>query len=176
MILSPFDRAVEVERKGLHPFPLAPRSKVPQKGFDLSEHFRRDVPVAEDVDWYIGGANLGVKTGELIVVDIDDKERARAFYKRLKSILKTIVETRRGAHFYFRSLSPGIATATLEDGDLKAEGGYVVIPDSRVDGWQYGFVPGHGLADLREQPGFEPDMVTVCGGPQSVDHEVVHLR
>jgi hypothetical protein len=159
MGLSSFDRAVEVELKGYHPLPLAPRSKVPLKGFDLDEHFRRDVPVAEDAKWYAYETNVGVKTGDLIVVDKDDKERAREFYKRFKSILKTVGETKRGAHFLFRSSSPGVATATLEDGDLKATGGYIVFPQSRVDGWQYRFVDGHDLVPFEELPVFDPNMV-----------------
>lgn len=158
-----FSWAVDVERKGFQPLPLASRSKVPQRGFDLNDHFQRDVPVEEDCRWYRHGANVALKTGRLLVADYDDKAKAREFYKRMKGLLKTVSETRRGAHFLFQAPSPDFPTGEFEDGDLKATGGFIVFPHSTViekdEPWTYRFVDGHPLVPFDELPVFEPDMV-----------------
>ncbi len=52
-------------------------------------------------------------------------------YRRMKEILKTIVETRWGIHFYFQAPCPDFSTGKFEHGDLKSTGGYVVAPPPR---------------------------------------------
>jgi hypothetical protein len=165
--MNPIEIALEYERMGYQPIPLAPRAKVPKEGFSLIEHYDRIVSVKEEAAWY-ADANIGLVTGKLIVVDIDaGKEKARDFYKKWKHLLKTINETRRGIHAWFKASSPNFPSGQFEDGDLKASRGFVLAPPSTVVDyktqawWRYRFVDGHDLAPYDELPTYEPGMVTL---------------
>ena len=103
--------------------------------------------------------NIAVLTEGLAVIDFDVKEKGREFYKKHgRQAFKTIVETRKGVHLAFRALDAGIPTQTLENGDLKANGGYVIWPFSHIvdqktkQPWDYRFVEGHGLVPKAELP------------------------
>ena len=100
----------------------------------------------EDIrDWYAQGyRSFGLITEFIAVLDFDDMEVAREFFKDHQSIIKTVVETRRGVHFYFRN--PGhFGNAVKANGkwDIRGNNGYVICPGSIVDGWQYQFVRGY---------------------------------
>src|SRR5690349_19211267 len=121
-------QAEEYERMGYHPIPLA-SGKSPLREFPLAEHFQRRVPVAEIPEWFAQGRNMGLVTGDLVVVDYDrNVEDARNFYKRMKGILRTICLTKRGVHFLFKAPCPSFPAGEFGHGDLKATGGYVVEP------------------------------------------------
>ncbi len=153
-------QAEEYQRMGYQPIPLAAGSKQPLAGFSLAEHFQRRVPVDEKPEWFARGRNLGIITGDLVVVDFDrNREAARDFYKHKRGILRTISLTRRGIHIWFQSSGPQVLAGTFEHGDLKASGGFVVEPKSVVDGFHYEFADGHGLVPFEELPVFQPDMV-----------------
>lgn len=156
------EQAGEYERMGYHPIPLASGSKSPLAGFPLAEHFQRNVPIAEISEWFYRAGNLGLVTGDLVVVDYDrNVEDARKFYRRLKGVLRTISLTKRGVHFLFKAPCPQFPSGNFEHGDLKASRGYVVEPRSVIDGWKYEFADGHGLVPFDELPVLQPDMVKV---------------
>jgi hypothetical protein len=116
--------------------PLAPNSKQPLKGMDWHRRITDDP--AEHSAWIARGWNVGfaVEENGTVVVDFDEKEAARDFYRNHKGLLSVIVETRRGVHFMF---SGSTSTRKFEHGDLKGNG-YTVFPPSTVDGWTYRFV------------------------------------
>lgn len=161
-------QALEFADNGFSVIPLA--GKVP---------FMDDWPVLATTDqhqlrdWFASGKrNIGVVTGEknnLLVADFDEKKAAREFYAKHRTILKTIVETRRGAHFAFRPAEPDWPGGKLYvdgqvAGDIKAQGGQVCWPNSSVpfddeNGagvHHYRFVAGHGLVPADDLPVFDP--------------------
>lgn len=106
-------------------------------------------PLEELSDWR---GNIGLPTGEpnnVMAVDFDDKDAARRFYREHRDIIRTINVTKRGAHFLFEGSGP---TRKMKDGDIKGDGGYIVIPKSRVDDFTYYFPEGHGFQELEPFP------------------------
>lgn len=147
-----FSHALDVERMGYRPIPLAPGAKSPPAGFPLAEHFHRHCSVREDERWFVDAANIGIVTHGLAVLDFDDKQEARDFYKRMKGVLRTVDETLRGTHFLFRAPRPSFPSRKFARRDVKASGGYIVLPYSVVDSWEYRFVDGHPLVSPDELP------------------------
>jgi hypothetical protein len=94
--------------------------------------------------------NDGLPTGErnqIIVVDVDEKGLARELFKMSRRIVRCIVETPHGVHFFFKH--PGVhvpnAVKTRMDGisvDIRGDGGYVIFPPSQNNGLPYKFVEG----------------------------------
>lgn len=95
--------------------------------------------------WFTQGGNFGLITDRAAVLDFDDKEPARDFFVENRPLIKTIVETRRGIHFYFRN-EEGIRNTTGTP-DVRGIGGYVVSPGSIVQGHEYRFVQGYDEID-----------------------------
>lgn len=105
-------------------------------------------PTEEDIrKWFAEGLNFGLITDRAAVLDFDDKEPAREFFKRNRRLIRTIVETRRGIHFYFRN--EGIRNTTGTP-DVRGIGGYVVSPGSVVKGHLYRFVEGFDEIDPKK--------------------------
>lgn len=115
--------------------PLAQNSKKPLAGCDWRNRFSDDPAVVQR--WRREGLNVGLPLAEnrLVVLDFDNKDAARAFCRKHPDLSTFIVETRRGAHFYFDGSTQ---TRKFPHGDIKGNG-YVVYPDSVVAGWQYRF-------------------------------------
>jgi hypothetical protein len=109
---------------------LCHNSKIPVKGdWQLTD---------EPADFLRDGFNVGLTLKNMTVVDFDDKPSAREFYRKHSGVISTIVETRRGAHFYF-----GTPTRARKfyAGDIKSgENSYVVCPPSVVNEFRYRFV------------------------------------
>ena len=140
--------------KDLSLIPLRPKSKLPwgvwkdyqqmpMSHKELMEHFTR-YPTS----------NLALVTGKLsgvIVLDIDSND-ALEFAKK-KGLVKTpTVITSRGYQMYFKYRN-GVRNfqkkANLKDIDLRAEGGYVVLPPSiHPSGKRYEWYKGRSLDDL----------------------------
>jgi len=136
---------------------------------------RMDLDMVQDWHGNIGIV-CGAISGNLIVMDFDQKEPAREWYKVHRNVLKTIVETRRGAHFYYRWDGEGAPPlCTFEYGDLKGEGSYVVAPPSTVfdpdtkTRWTYRFVSP--LVSASELPVFNPEWVPKSAG-KAITREV----
>jgi hypothetical protein len=94
--------------------------------------------------------NDGVPTGErnrIVVVDVDEKGIGRELYKIRRKVIRCIVETPHGVHFFFKH--PGChvpnAVKTRMSGipvDIRGDGGYVIFPPSQNGGLPYKFVEG----------------------------------
>lgn len=129
-------------------FPLLPNSKLPPRGVSWKTLLSSDR--AQHKRWLSEGSNVGYPTGAangVVVIDYDDKTTARMFYQRVKGEISTMVETRKGVHFFFRLNGFEVRNSQKTDAfpyDVRGEGGYVVYPDSMVEGWRYKFVKGHG--------------------------------
>lgn len=131
--------ALAYARKGIAVFPLEARGKRPltPRGF---------LNATSDVDrvhtWWerMPSANIGLRTGQLVVVDIDGPRGHKNFMKLLdkhngrKGTYTAAVWTPRGGtHLYFRA-PPAITIPNRRDlvpsVDVRGEGGYVVAPPS----------------------------------------------
>jgi putative DNA primase/helicase len=115
-------------------------------------------------------ANIGVATGDsgLVVFDIDVKDGQPGIAKWKKLVIAMeakhgveledtcIVQTPSGGlHIYFRAgdLRIPCSTGKVEQGiDVRAEGGYIVVPPSKIGGIEYSYVDGHGPDRLNDLP------------------------
>jgi hypothetical protein len=107
--------------------------------------------------------NLGIITGRisnLVVVDCDTPEDATWFWNN-KGQTPSIVQTKRGFHFYFRCPDEGEirnATHVEWDGvsryDVRAEGGYVLCPPSEHSLGEYSW--RRPLIETHLLPPFDP--------------------
>jgi len=149
-----FSQAKELLDLGYNVLPIAPNGKKPVVPWVHLQD--RRATLGEVAVWFGHGSrnNVGVvcgrTSGNLFVKDFDTKEGAREFYKARKAVLRTVVETRKGAHFWFRR--PGARNSQGDKQDGRGHGGYVVSPPSVVDAWTYSFVEGHGLVRPEELP------------------------
>lgn len=139
-----------------HPLiPLRENSKQPiLKEWQNVELQRGDVR-----RWLSEGCNFGIRCDHLVVLDFDEKQAGREWFRRHRSVCKVIVETRRGVHLYFKRTGDMSNRVKAEpDLDIRAgRGGYVVAPSSRVDGFTYSFVEGFDDLDLLAD--FDPTWV-----------------
>jgi hypothetical protein len=110
---------------------------------------RRPPSVREIRHWYADfpdagvGIITGAASGGLLVADFDGPVPTGV---RLPST--PIVETTRGTHVYTNG-GDGVACKTFRGGDIKAEGGYVVAPPTRIDGKQRNWlIAPEGLGTL----------------------------
>ena len=150
--------------RGLSIIPLRFKGKEPLIPW---KEFQERVAGWEEVEeWFrrFGKFNVaivtGVVSGNLVVIDFDDKEKAREFFEKVErlkgepkyALMNTWwVETGKGVHVYLR-IDCGFeefrelfrTKPRLVDGvDIKAEGGYVVAPPSiHPTGKQYKFIQG----------------------------------
>jgi len=101
-------------------------------------------------------ANVAVRTGALVVLDVDGHEGTRALHQ-LQVAHEPLPATRcartaRGAHLYFHADTHLIScsAAQLAPGlDVRAHGGYVIAPPSRhASGHRYRWADTHPLAPL----------------------------
>lgn len=111
--------------------------------------------------WANDGWNVGLVTGELsdtVVLDFDSEE---SWQNRLGIIGQTIeaaviIKTKRGYHAYFRHPGESVRNRTQVNGkiDVRGDGGYVVGPTSKVDGFEYRVIRG-SLSDRSNWPVFD---------------------
>jgi hypothetical protein len=146
-------------------FPCAPDQKVP-----LTEHGFRDASVDPDqVDrWWAQhpAANVGIATEGLVVVDVDGADNpwpADDPDRALDLAGAPLAQTpRAGRHVWFRQPAGRRWRCTegrlADKVDTRADGGYVVVPPSVVEGRPYRWAPGLALDDspehLSEPPGW----------------------
>jgi hypothetical protein len=140
------DAAIHYAQNGWPVFPL--HNKIPFKdsqGYKDATTDERQIQT-----WWTlhPTANIGLATGEksgVIVLDIDPPE-GHFSLKELQSQYSPLPETRRsrtgnkGLHFFFQYPHDGnmyvnaVGLAGLEGVDIRATGGYVVIPPSKLYG------------------------------------------
>ncbi len=144
--------ALSYARIGWPVFPL--HNKKPYEFLmpDTKSHGYKDATTdAETIQawWrYHPGATIGLATGKVsgvIVLDIDPPEGHYSI-KELQTTYPPLPETRRsstankGLHFFFEypddgvSLRNAVGLAGLEGVDIRANGGYVVLPPSKLYG------------------------------------------
>ena len=154
---------------GLSVIPLKPGEKVPLTKW---EQYQKEPPSITEVQrWFKDTDNniaivCGKVSGNLVVVDFDDKEVYEKFMKEiendseLKSIIETtwLVETTKGYHIYLRvDSNKPVLTGKMAKVDIKGEGGYVVAPPSlHPSGKRYEFVrfsktTGHEIRVISEE-------------------------
>lgn len=109
-------------------------------------------------------ANVGIATGELVVIDVDSLEGRRAL-ERLQRAHELLPETlrarsARGEHFYFAADGRAVASSVGRIGaglDVRASGGYIVAPPSRhASGQRYAWSTRAEVAPL---PGWLADLL-----------------
>lgn len=167
------DQALRLVGLGYSVFPLVPNDKKPitENGFKDATNDR--VQVAK---WWTDNpnANIGIRTGGgLVVVDVDrlPKDGVKKVLpnpwlepvtERLEELgADSVIESPTGGfHLYFKA---GNLPAELgeirnseskiaEGVDVRAEGGYIVAPESVIDGRPYREVEGRRLVDPADLP------------------------
>jgi hypothetical protein len=115
-------------------------------------------------------ANVGVATGRLVVVDVDDA-KGRAALAALEQDHEPLPRTLtaasgRGAHLYFRAGTQRVANSVGRLGaglDVRGRGGYVVAPPSlHADGHRYRWSTRHRPALL---PRWLAQLLTAAAPP-----------
>lgn len=144
-------------------FPCAPGRKQP-----LTEHGFLDATT--DVDqferWWTEHptANIGLATAGLVVIDVDGPRNPWLSDQpdRAHELAQSVVAMtpRGGRHYIFRQ--PGGKSYRCHTGqlspnvDVRADGGYILLPPSVVDGKAYQFVTGLELDQPRERLALPP--------------------
>jgi len=104
-------------------------------------------PTPEEIEeWFTGtGRNIavicGAVSGNLVVIDFDEKKNYKKIFGTGMSKETLVVETARGYHVYFRTRFPVKSFKITQFGiDVKGEGGYVLFPPSKhPSGAEYRF-------------------------------------
>lgn len=144
-------------RRGWPVFPCKPNSKEP-----ATEHGYIDATTDADTirQWWGGipGANIGIATGAagLVVVDVDTKNGAQGLESwrdlrhelALDDATPTVETPTGGLHVYYQGNGHPIRNSAGRLGpglDVRAQGGYVVAPPSRIGdaaySWAMDFAP-----------------------------------
>ncbi len=112
-------------------------------------------PTLDEIyEWIESGYNLAVKTGEqFFVVDVDNKKIANSFCKQYNIPKTLVVESPRGYHFYFKSPDFQVknAVAIIENVDIRAKGGYIIVPPSVVKNKVYCTIRDNLIAGATEE-------------------------
>ena len=147
--------------RGLNIIPIRPYEKVPAIKWDeyQGKPYPGPYPLRHNL-----AVICGSTSGNLVVVDFDDVTKIPKTWEEIDTL---IVRTPRGGcHFYFKCTEP-IATTKLTAGvDVKGEGGYVLIPPSRVrreDGTvgEYTIIRNPGKIRMFFPRGEEPSLETL---------------
>lgn len=110
-------------------------------------------------NWWISNpsANIGLRTGNgLIVIDVDAKKTDKGIQK-IKSVIKSFPKTRTvstpsgGYHLYYKVDRPfNNRVGLYEEIDIRGENGYVLAPNSTVNGRQYQVCDNAEIAEANE--------------------------
>jgi len=155
------DSALQYAAVGWKVFRLS-RSKKPLKGSHGFKDATSDPAIVEAWFQETPWANLGLATGEIVVIDVDGPGGA-AELRRLADLhggmRRTLAsKTARGFHFFYR-LPTGVRLRSINaprsksgaDGiDVKADGGFVVLPPSVIaaTGFVYHWANRESIAEL----------------------------
>lgn len=148
------DSAIDLARRGFRVFPLEPGGKVPVYGFAWKELATSDESAIRSWWKLYPDANVGVATGNgLLVIDADCKVKNGIAERGLESLALLddmglpegfrVRTASGGIHVYLR-VEPGVGlTVGAKDLpgypglDFRCDGGYVVGPGSIVGGVAY---------------------------------------
>ncbi len=145
---SMLEAALEYAENGIAVFPLAPNTKIPLK--DSRGVYDATNDLEQIKAWWtqFPNANIGMRMGldlGLFALDIDNEKmvsQLEADYGELPNTPFQI--TPKGRHYIFQNPSFEIKNATkfLDDCDTRAEGGYIVVSPSIVNGRRYQWSEG----------------------------------
>lgn len=96
-----------------------------------------------------GITSFGMRTEKTVVLDFDDIDESRVFFRKHRKIIKTIVRSKNGIHYWFK-MSGRIGNRVRVNGtkmDVRGIGGLIVVPGSVVNGHLYHFIPGFDEVD-----------------------------
>ena len=107
-------------------------------------HFWTNPPTQAHIEAWFGDNKIksyailcGEVSGNLFVLDFDDKREYRKFRQEFPQIAQSLtVKTKRGYHVYLQSDKP-VKAQKIRGGDLKGEGTYVIGPGSSIERRQY---------------------------------------
>lgn len=109
-----------------------------------TQHFWTAPPTRDQLDnWFMDSAVTsyailcGAISGNLFVLDFDDKKAYRKFKKQFKSLAQTLtIRTKRGYHVYLRA-KEAVRAQKFSGGDLQGEGTYVIGAGSEINNRAY---------------------------------------
>jgi hypothetical protein len=133
-----FWAAPEFIKAGYPVFPLAGKIPAVAGGF-----YAATMDISEIAMWIedgFGDHDIGMATGHasgIVVIEADTKRRREELEKQFGP---PTVETRKGAHWYFKHPRDGkVVSRNIASGvDCKADGGYVAVPPSTNKTWTNG--------------------------------------
>jgi hypothetical protein len=145
--------------------------------------YQRRRPTTDELHrWFVeqGYIGLAIVTGDvsrLIALDFDDLALFTFFQKALPDLAATrAVRTRRGVHLWFHILPDQHVQSRKGQGyDLKAAGGYIVVPPTIIDGHEYAVIQHHKptpltATDLSRIQTFLDALAAAATGPKSQEH------
>lgn len=140
------DILTEYQNRGFSLIPLGKNSKMPIAGRLWKPNQYKRLEMEKIEFWLEEGHNLGIVTGQLsglIALDIDDVSKVPELQEICPEINHTTrVNTRRAFHPYFHTktlVSSKRKFNGISGIELKAEGTFVVCPESKVNNHQYEF-------------------------------------
>jgi hypothetical protein len=123
------DVALEWAARGLTPIPCWPKTKIPIHEWGS---WRGQTPDRATLKRWFNSphVNVAVLTGHsILVIDFDVRDAYDLWRARFPDVVTRTHQTARGVHVWFRVDVP-IATHHRLGCDIKAEGGYVLVPPS----------------------------------------------
>lgn len=151
--------ALQYAELGYKVFPLADGSKIPRAGSNGCTGATTDE--AQIRAWWAErpSANIGLATEDLVVVDIDGAENPWPNDQDKASDLLAAplsFTARGGKHFFYRQPAAKAYRCTAGElapaVDTRANGGYVVVPPSRLKKGSYQFAEGMELPAFNDLP------------------------
>lgn len=152
MATSNLSAAAEYVGEGLDILPLTPLSKIPLKGTNGVKDASDNIDPWEHDNNY----NIGMACGAsgIVVIDFDFRNGAPPVDSLfddddLQDVI--IVDTPSGGvHLWFKQPDTviGCPKSTIAGIDIKGNGGYVVVPPSKVNGKHYTFRSDHELTEI----------------------------
>lgn len=172
------DYALEyAEKYGFYVFPLASGTKIPLKGFSWKQSSTNDTATIREMIKKYPDCNWALDCGKskLISVDEDNKNGKKGteelnFVKALNGDLPAtlkIATPNNGYHTILKGLTSSSKDKVADGVDIKSEGGYVVMPGSRISEGN-----GHYRIITNGQISNAPEwLTTLAGAPNKENKE-----
>lgn len=138
--------ALDYYDRGFCPLPISPGSKSIGGAW---KQYQTERPSREQIEaWFSDGEDHNIRiicgkvSGNLIVLDFDDKSRFEDFLREFPNIeqMTPIVKTERGYHVYLRT-KEFVKSVKLPKLDIQGEGRYIIAPPSlHPSGITYHFI------------------------------------
>ncbi len=129
--------AIKYLDKGITAIPIKPDSKIAAIPW---KKYQKSLPTREDIiKWFNNDCNIAIVCSSgLTVLDFDDLEIYKKWQLKHQKINTYQVRTKRGYHLYFKVKNPvETKIKAIEGVDIKANGGYVLVPPSVIGVCKY---------------------------------------